>query len=202
MASDFHTHHKPAGYRALVSSSTPIAGYLTSFEFHPWNLPQEFIPELLPEKELLSKFAAIGEIGLDKLHLPDIKIQQQYLEKLFELSVELHKPVIIHCVRAFDEFFALLKRFPIKAMVHGFRSSPEMLDELWKKKVTVSFHPQMVHNPALMQKLSAAKGCFGFESDDKKNINIEILINIAKNNTQIADLEKITDQNFSDFLEI
>ena len=87
-------------------------------------------------------------------------------------------------------------------MVHGFRSSPEMLDELWKKKVTVSFHPQMVHNPALMQKLSAAKGSFGFESDDNKNINIEILINIAKNNTQIADLEKITDQNFSDFLEI
>ena len=202
MASDFHTHYTDTPFRALVSSPVPIEGRLTSFEFHPWNLPQKFIPELIPPIPYLSEFAAIGEIGLDKLHLPDMTIQQQYLEKLFELSIEFHKPVVIHCVKAFDELFAILKRFPVKAMFHGFRSSPEMLDELWKRKVTVSFHPQMVNNPALMQKLSAAKGSFGFESDDNKNIDFRILLNKAEYNSKVAGLEKITDQNFADFLEL
>lgn len=202
MASDFHTHNTKSRYRALVSSPVPIAGHLTSFEFHPWNLPMEFIPELIQTGSCLSGFTAIGEIGLDKLHLPDMTIQLQYLEKLCELSIELHKPVVIHCVKAFDELFAVLKRFPVKAMFHGFRSSPEMLDELWKRKITVSFHPQMVNNPALMHKLSNAKGGFGFESDDIKDIDLEFLLDTAELNSKVAGLEKITDQNFADFLEI
>ena len=202
MASDFHTHDQYSLLRALISCKKVISGKFTSFEFHPWGVPENFDISCLPEKSLLSEFSAIGEIGIDKMRGPDITIQLQYLKKMLELASDLHKPVVIHCVKAFDELFAILKNYPVKIMFHGFRSSPQMLDELWKRNITVSFHPQMVKNEALMSKLSAAKGSFGFESDDSKDVNIVELLEAAEKNSKVKNLERVTDQNFSDFLEI
>jgi hypothetical protein len=104
--------------------------------------------------------------------------------------------------KAFDELFAILKRFPVKIMFHGFRSSPQMLEELWKRKITVSFHPRMVNNEILMSQLHSAKGSFGFESDDDLTTDVRILLKTAEINSKVKNLEKVTDQNFSDFLEI
>lgn len=202
MASDFHTHNQSPALRALISSKTTIPDKLTSFEFHPWNLPQKFDQNLIPAEIALDGFAAIGEIGLDKMQGPDIEIQQLYLAKMLALAADLRKPAVIHCVKAFDELFAILKRFPVKIMFHGFRSSPQMLEELWKRKITVSFHPRMVNNEILMNQLHSAKGSFGFESDDDLTTDVRILLKTAEINSKVKNLEKVTDQNFSDFLEI
>ena len=202
MASDFHTHDQSPALRALISCKKTIPGKFTSFEFHPWLLPEKFDTRIIPEIMTLSGFAAIGEIGIDKMRGPDIAIQLQYLEKMLELAADLHKPAVIHCVKAFDELFAILKRFPVKIMFHGFRSSPQMLDELWKRNITVSFHPQMVNNEIIMKKLPAACGSFGFESDDNKENDVKKLLEIAEKTSGVKNLEAVTDQNFSDFLGI
>lgn len=201
MASDFHTHNRNPDTRALVSSISPLPGKLTSLEIHPWFLPGNYDPRILPPSSCFIEAAAIGEIGLDKLRGPEFFIQQRYLQQILAMASDCHKPVVIHCVKAFDELFAILKPFTLKVMIHGFRSSPQMLDELWKRKFTVSFHPLMVNNIALMKKLQNHYGAFGFESDDLKDVDIIDLLNTAEKNSCNSGLEKITDQFFADFLE-
>ena len=202
MASDFHTHFPAPENPALISGNDLNAGNLVSLEVHPWYLPNYFDARVIPDMATLQPFTALGEIGLDKLRGPEPGIQIEYFTALLKLAADCRKPVVIHCVRSFQEIFNLLKPFNIKVLFHGFRSSPELLDELWKRKFAVSFHPAAQHTPALMSKLSAAKGIFGFESDSDPDISISGILNSISEKYRIKQLEKITDQNFLDFLEI
>lgn len=203
MASDFHTHNQDPAVRALISSPVLLPGKLTSKELHPWHLPKTFISEVIPVQEDLSYFAAVGEIGLDKLRGIDYEVQKQYFTALLQLAYDCRKPVVLHAVRSFQEIFSALKPFSgLQVMFHGFRSSPEMLDELWKRKITVSFHPQIINSPALSAKLNNASGAFGFESDDDPEISITQLLIEVENFSGVCGLEKRTDQYFDDFLEI
>lgn len=52
---------------------------------------------------------AIGECGLDKYSQVDFDIQKQYFIKQIELSELTHKPLIIHCVKAYNELLNLKK---------------------------------------------------------------------------------------------
>lgn len=202
MASDFHTHNPQSIYRALISTPVVIKEKFTSMEIHPWFLPEMFDSHKIPEKIELDKFTALGEIGLDKLRGPEISIQEMFFQQLLILASECKKPVVIHCVRKYPETIKLLKPFKLKVMFHGFHSSPELLDELWGRGYTVSFHHSAVKNSKLMNKLKSATGEFGFESDNDPSVDIASIIATAEKNTRINNLEKITDQNFDNFLEI
>ena len=203
MASDFHTHNPDPPVRSLISTPVYLPGKLISLEFHPWNLPQVFDPAQLPEKSCLSAFNALGEIGLDKLKGADFNVQQLYFHALLAMAADCHKPVVIHAVRSFDELFAAVKPFKqVKILFHGFRSSPQMLMELWKRRFTVSFHPQIVNSPALAQMLVNNAGAFGFESDSDPEADIPPLLDRMSVIYGLKNLENITDQYFADFLEI
>lgn len=202
MASDFHTHNAETDFRALITTPIPLVGKLTSLLCHPWFLPKKIAPEAIITPEKLSSFNALGEIGLDKLRGPEMEIQQYYFHYLLTLAADCRKPVVIHCVRAFQEFFAAIKPFKLRILFHGFRSSPELLDELWKRRITVSFHPQAANNPALMKKLTAGTGKFGFESDDDRQVKLPEIIATAEKTSGTSGLEAATDQFFADFLEI
>jgi TatD DNase family protein len=202
MASDFHTHNQAPVIRALISSTHPLPGQLTSFEYHPWKIPSFFDSRELPDPAELASFAALGEIGIDKLRGPALDIQQRYFSTLLQITSECHKPVIIHCVRAWQEIFSLLKPYRLQVMFHGFRGSPEMLNELWKRHYTVSFHPSICSNMPLLSMLKKAGGSYGFESDDCAETSVPELLGKVCHASGIIDIEKITDQNFADFLEI
>jgi len=109
MASDFHTHIPRDGINALISSAELLPGHLTSLEIHPWYLPETFSPALLPDHEKLYPFAAVGEIGLDKLRGPESVVQEQFLRAILDLAADTCKPVVIHAVRSYPEIFAILK---------------------------------------------------------------------------------------------
>lgn len=202
MASDFHTHNQDSEYRALISSNCLIPGKFTSLSFHPWELPDTYDENKIFSPEYLQNFAALGEIGLDKLHLPALETQQKYFHALLSLASDCNKPVVIHCVRSFQELFAALKPFDLKVLFHGFRSSAEMLDELWKRNMTVSFHYRATSDLRLMKKLASASGKFGFESDDDTSLDIREIISGAEKTSGMKNLERLTDQFFADFLEI
>ncbi|MBE6359102.1 MAG: hypothetical protein E7057_07645 [Lentisphaerae bacterium] len=202
MASDFHTHNPEPQIRALISSEHSLPGLLTSFEYHPWKMPSFFDRSKLPEPAQLISFAALGETGIDKLRGSSPEIQQCYFNALLQVAYECKKPVVIHCVRAWQEIFSLLKPYRLQVMFHGFRGSPELLQELWKRNYTVSFHPLVCRSSGLLSMLKNAGGRYGFESDDDTEISVPQVIEKAGTLTGIADMEKITDQNFADFLEI
>ena len=83
----------------------------------------------------LSKYKAVGEIGLDKnkSSVP-IELQIEIFELFLMLSLELNIPCSVHCVSAFDELIACLKKFknhpPV--IIHSFAGSMELARSLSK----------------------------------------------------------------------
>lgn len=198
MICDFHTHHI-GKYPVILSAKSPADGVYTSLEYHPWNLPETFSP-LPVTPESLSNFIALGEIGLDRLHGPALDIQRQYLTALLKLASDCHKPVIFHCVRAFPELFALLKNFSLPWAIHGFRGKADLLEEIWMRGGIVSFHPSIANNLPLLKKLASPQGKIAFETDDDAALDLETIVDTAMSKSGNADLQKIANDTFMEFV--
>ena len=197
MASDFHTHHLPAsGVNALVSTLTPAAGYFSSCQYHPWHLPEKFSPP--DDIEKLAGFHALGEVGLDRLRGPDLAVQQEFLHYFFSVAQDMHKPVVLHIVQCYQELFELIKPFKLKLLLHGFAGSPELLQELWKRNITVSCSKRILCRPEILMQLQKPAGAYGFESDDDPATDVRNILT----QSQIKDVETITDRNFNDFIMV
>lgn len=65
---------------------------------------------------------ALGECGLDRLKGPPLPEQVRFLEMQKELAHEAAKPLLIHCVRAYDEVLALLKDCTVPVILHDYRA--------------------------------------------------------------------------------
>ena len=53
------------------------------------------------------KVIMIGECGLDKVWGPTLDIQEASFRRHIELSEKHQKPLIIHCVKAYNEIIAI-----------------------------------------------------------------------------------------------
>ncbi len=131
---DFHTHRLPecANAELLLSTATPPPRPVRySLELHPWHLPAVFSGLPSDWKSMAEKADAIGEIGLDRLRGPDLSVQRRYLTEALNVAAELRKPVVLHCVRAWQELRLALRPFTgLRCLYHGFRGSPAFLAEL------------------------------------------------------------------------
>ena len=139
MIEDIHTHNS-AAHGAVISVNpweySPQQGALYSVGIHPWMLKAVAGP--IPDFELLEDIAGrenvvmIGETGIDKLHEPDVEYQITVLKRHIELSEQLGKPLILHCVRASNELCALHKALrPSQPwIIHGFRNNANVARRL------------------------------------------------------------------------
>ncbi|WP_163356958.1 TatD family hydrolase [Dysgonomonas sp. 25] len=160
---DIHTHHLPTdmpqGYQVVsILNTYPLEADLQDKEgvyyscgIHPWYMDkaaEQF--QRLEEIALDRRVVAIGEAGLDKLKGAEWELQEHYFRKQIELSIEVQKPLIIHCVKAWDELIALRKEYqPDNAwIVHGFRGKPQQAEQLlhagFKISVGEVFNPETI----------------------------------------------------------
>jgi len=81
------------------------------------------------------RIVAIGETGIDKLKGPSYDIQIPVFEKHIALSESLKKPLIIHCVKAWDELIRVRRQSQPSQpwIIHGYRSNPELTKRLIKE---------------------------------------------------------------------
>lgn len=82
-----------------------------------------------------SKPFAIGECGLDKLRGASMDYQICWFKRQIELSEKVQKPLIIHCVKAWDELLLLHKQVNPRMpwIIHGFRGKPQLAKQLISK---------------------------------------------------------------------
>ena len=147
---NIHTHHLTnengiSIYNNRFLYDTEIkTDHLFSIGIHPYDInlvDENSFKEL--EKKLSDKNCkAIGECGLDKLKNTDLTSQQLILQKQLELAFKYNKPVIIHCVKAFDELIELCKPFEnkIQFIIHGFNKSEELALQLISKGFYLSLN--------------------------------------------------------------
>jgi TatD DNase family protein len=103
---------------------------------HPWDAGDSGSPfKLLKEIVSDANVVAIGEVGLDKLKGTDMVVQIDLFKKQIELAIAVNKPLIIHCVKAWDELIGLYKEYQkqgVPWIIHGYRGNPEQTKHLSK----------------------------------------------------------------------
>jgi TatD DNase family protein len=160
---DVHTHGK--------SSTEPVFAiankYPTDTDFkkpfsigiHPW-----YIKPLNAEKELLiieeklqhKNCFALGECGLDKVIETDFELQKIVFRKQLQLSEKYKKPVIIHCVKAFQEIIEIKKEIkPAQTWIlHGFHKNLQVAESVLKNGILMSFGAAILHSKKLQNIVS------------------------------------------------
>ena len=131
---DFHTHRLPECDDAellLSVTAPPSRKVCYSLELHPWHLPAVFSGLPAGWTAMAEAADAIGEIGLDRLRGPDLSVQRRYMVEALKVAAELRKPVVLHCVRAWQELRLTLQPFAgLRYLYHGFRGNPALREEL------------------------------------------------------------------------
>ncbi|MDY0780486.1 TatD family hydrolase [Tenacibaculum sp. IB213877] len=182
---DFHTHRMCRQNDAEILEIVSIhLGKETEYDWytvgkHPW-----WTEEVLSEDEkgqflahLSNKYClAIGEIGLDKLKGPELTKQLEIFKSVLAVANEHQKPVIIHCVRAFDSLIKVKKEFPDipNWYIHGFSRHTELAKQLIDQGFYLSIMPVFEVTEKYQTLLqSLPKDRFFLETDSMPNIKIE-----------------------------
>ena len=118
------------------------------------DLPDNWLSDV---EALLShpKIVAVGEIGLDYLR-PDREAQLRIFEGQLRLAEAAGKPVVLHCVKAFEETMRLLKQFRLRAVIfHGFIGSPEQAARAVAAGYYLSFGSRSLRSPRTVRALGS-----------------------------------------------
>lgn len=145
---DIHTHHLYENPFEAILNCTPEvylregSGYC-SVGYHPWYLSPNATEnwKLFAQIVSLPHVLAIGEAGLDKLTDTPWNIQQVAFEKQAKIASQLRKPLIIHCVKAFNEIISYHKQLKSDTpwIIHGFRGKKELAAQLLEHGFYLSF---------------------------------------------------------------
>lgn len=147
MILDVHTHNITAT-NAIISVEPgdfkPVEGLFYSVGLHPWSARRDAHHEaLLRSAAVHPQVVAIGECGIDLVRSTLDEAGQIELTLLHaRLAEELHKPLVLHCVRSFHIIARLLKEFsPTQPwIIHGFRGNATVARQLLRfKQVWLSF---------------------------------------------------------------
>ena len=125
-----------------------------SIGIHPWYIVEDMIGadlEIIESKLKDEKCLAIGECGLDKRIEIPMALQQMVFEKQLALAEKYKKPVVIHCVAAFQEVIAIKKKMAISVpmIIHGFSKNKEIAEQLIAYGFYISFGKYLLRNPEL-----------------------------------------------------
>lgn len=159
---DFHTHSRrgdaleilnvdaldEAAVRAAVAGDQPF-----SMGVHPWHVAaaEEQLSEALIRIEngvVSSRFVAVGECGLDFSVEVDREVQRVVFERQVRLARRLSRPVVLHCVRAFEEVMKVLRTEQVEhAVFHSFIGSNVQAERVAREGYLCSFSPRSLASP-------------------------------------------------------
>lgn len=124
---------------------------------------------------------AIGECGLDKVCSTDFALQQEVFIEQIRLANEIRKPLILHCVRAYEELLHLLDGRLVKVPIifHGFaKQSLPLAKKIISRGYYLSFGKTLQSaNMRNMLQLLPIEQIF-LETDDDQ-LSIEAVYNLA-----------------------
>ena len=99
---------------------------------------------------------AIGECGLDKLTATDWDTQCRAFERQIALAGELRKPLVIHCVKAFQECMQFLRETRVPVIFHGINNRLSVIRPVIDAGYFLSFGKALLHpNPAITEAFRA-----------------------------------------------
>lgn len=174
-----------------------------SVGIHPWKINFENLAndlQIIEEKLQHDNCMALGECGLDKRIETSLEIQIEIFEKQLFLAQKYYKPVILHCVVAFQEIIAIKKQMNVEVpmIIHGFSKNLQTAKQLLENGFYISFGKYLLQNPDLELVFKEIPNDRFFLETDSSNYTIEEVYNKAAKykNVAVSELKAQTQNNF------
>ena len=167
---------------------------------HPWDAEKGC---MLPE---FRECDIIGETGLDYAREVDKAAQERLFRAQLETAEKLHKPVVLHVVKAFEPTIKILTDYNIEGIVfHGFMGSEQQAKEALRRGYYLSFGERSLRSPKTRQAIDATPLDRLFcETDDNASLNIaDIYTEVAEiKGVVLAELERNIYENYKRLFRI
>jgi TatD DNase family protein len=215
---DIHVHGgKPSAGNFILESlmahednmPEDVPGVAFTFGIHPWFLNEENHDRqigLVRNQFSLPGIVAIGEAGFDKLRGPSPELQRTAFEEQVSVSEKAMKPVIIHCVRAWDELLAVQKltRPKMSWLVHGFRGNKVLASQLISKGMYLSIWYEFAVRPESSELFRHLPRDRFFLETDGADVDIKLIYEKVAGDLAIdvEELKSIIFNNFNAFFRI
>ena len=151
--------------------------------------------EIVEQKLVLTECLAVGECGLDKRSETPFEQQVFIFEQQLLLAEKYQKPVVIHCVAAFQELIAIKKRLQISVpmIVHGFSKNEIVAKQLIDKGFYLSFGKYLLRNQELESVFKSVPNNRFFLETDAIEEGIEAVYALAASykGVELIDLQDI-----------
>lgn len=208
---NIHTHHPrllpdvesvlslSVGYDDLVH----LNHHNVALGIHPWFINEETVDSdliRLEEMASLPQVRMIGECGLDHLKGAPREVQLAVFERQLVLARSLKKPVILHCVKAYDELMAMQKRIDpqVPLVIHGFNKNEQLGRQLTGHGFQLSFGKAILNENSGAAALLKETNDFFLETDDDHDLHIEAIYAAAANlkNITVEELKALIFANW------
>ena len=125
-----------------------------SIGIHPWYIDENRLEtdlKIIKQKLQLDECLALGECGLDKRIEIPLDLQISVFKQQLEIVKQTNKPIVLHCVAAYDEVIAIKKEMKIAnpMIIHGFSKNEQVAQSLIKNGFYLSFGKYLLRNPDL-----------------------------------------------------
>lgn len=197
----------PNDWNDVQSLATEYPQIIPAFGIHPWytNDITDNWPEKLEVYLQKNPQAIVGECGIDRIKNPDTQKQIDILLEHINLANKHDRPLIIHAVKANQEFEKLFSVLPQRTVFHSFTGSIEWGQEIQRHGFFIGI------NFSILRKKNAAEILRGIsfnrvllETDGPYQNNIVGKESLPQNlpylAAQIAELGNIPLEEFSDIL--
>ena len=211
---NLHTHKftNQPGVLELVNQypwefDTTIPFY--SIGIHPWFIVKERLEsdfEIVESKLQEPSCLAVGECGLDKRIEIPMELQQLVFEKQLLLAQQYQKPVVIHCVAAFQELIEIIKKLNITLpiLIHGFSKSEQLAKQLLDNGFYISFGKYLLLNPELELVFKSMPNDRFFLETDTVEKGIEAVYELAAKykGISVEEMQNLVNDNFTNVFKI
>lgn len=216
---DFHRHSAVVNHQTTVlcnlathnfeSVELPKRGFYSA-GLHPWFIGTNWELDFAAIEVMVKNnksIVAIGECGLDKKCKTNFELQEEVVRAHFQLAEVFQRPLIIHCVRAYNEILQLKQqtKFNMPIAIHNFCGPAELAVQLVKQGFYLSFGMQFMNIKSRARKAFQVVPIdrVFMETDDAAFSIEEIYQEAIKHkNISLLDFSRQMVRNFNWFLGI
>jgi TatD DNase family protein len=193
---NIHSHRAPCNNERVIQNyhtnfaRVGQAGYY-SIGLHPWYINDDSRKtdmDSLKEWCIHPQVLAIGECGLDKICSTDFSLQQAVFIEQLHIANEIGKPLILHCVKAYEELLHLLDGHLVSVPVvfHGFsKQSLPLAQKIIRKGYYLSFG-KALQSAKMRNLLQALPREQIFLETDDAHLFIEAVYDLAAGSFQMT----------------
>ena len=179
-----------------------------SIGIHPWFIVEERVEvdlAIIESKLQEANCLAVGECGLDKRIEVPMELQEMVFEKQLLLAQQYQKPVVIHCVSAFQELISIKKKMNISVpmLIHGFSKNIQVAKQLLDNGFYISFGKYLLLNPELETVFKSVPNNRFFLETDTVEEGIEAVYELAAKykGVSVKEIQEIVNTNFNEVFD-